>query len=47
MLLKIIYWVNISYPLSHRERAGERGSIKTNRLIYIPSSWPSPGGRRE
>jgi hypothetical protein len=35
-------------PLSLRERAGERGSNQQAVffLMYIPSSWPSPGGRR-
>jgi hypothetical protein len=33
--------------LPHRGRVGERGSNKQRLLlIYIPSSWPSPGGRR-
>jgi hypothetical protein len=33
--------------LSHRERVGERGYNKITALFYIPSSWPSPWGRRD
>jgi hypothetical protein len=47
LLLPISIKPVIHTPLSPRERVGERGSEQGSYLTYIPSSRPSPGGRRD